>query len=75
MIESLEITIWGRSFKLPIEYDCYEGEEVTKAQIQALKRFKSHTEWIEQSKSIVEDYCREQVMSDDEKQTSPTIIP
>lgn len=66
MIESLETTIWGRKFTLPVEYDCYEGEEVTKAQIQALKHFKTHTEWIEQSKSIVEDYCREQVMSDDE---------
>ena len=64
MIKSLEVIIWGRSFALPVEYDCYEDEEVTKAQIQSLRRFQSHTEWIEQSKSIVEDYCREQVMSD-----------
>ena len=61
MIDEIKTIIWGRLFTLPVEYDCYEGEEVTKAQIQALKRFKSHTEWIEQSKSIVEDYCREQV--------------
>ena len=74
MIESLETTIWGRKFTLPVEYDCYEGEEVTKSQIQALKRFKSHTEWIEQSKSIVEDYCREQVMSDDENAKKDNIF-
>lgn len=74
MIESLEVSIWGRSFKLPVEYDCYEDEEVTKAQIQAIKRFKSHTEWIERSKSVVEDYCREQVMSDDENAKKDNIF-
>ncbi len=74
MIESLETTIWGRKFTLPVEYDCYEGEEVTKAQIQALKCFKSHTEWIEQSKSIVEEYCREQVMNDDENAKKDNIF-
>lgn len=74
MIESLEVSIWGRSFNLPIEYDCYEGEEVTKAQIQAIKRFKSHTEWIQESKTIVEDYCREQVMCDDESAKKDNIF-
>ena len=74
MIESLEVIIGGRSFTLPVEYDCYEGEEVTKAQIQALKRFKSHTEWIAQSKSIVEEYCREQVMSDDKNAKKDNIF-
>lgn len=74
MIESLELSIWGRSFTLPVEYDCYEGEEVTKAQIQTLKHFRSHTEWIEQSKSIVEKYCREQVMSDKENAKKDNIF-
>lgn len=74
MIESLETTIWGRKFTLPVEYDCYEGEEVTKAQIQALKNFRSHTEWIEKSRSIVEKYCREQVMSDDENAKKDNIF-
>ena len=74
MIESLEVSIWGRSFELPVEYDCYEDEEVTKAQIQAIKRFKSHTEWIEQSKSVVEDYCIKQVMSDDENAKKDNIF-
>jgi len=74
LIESLEVSIWGRSFELPVEYDCYEDEEVTKAQIQAIKRFKSHTEWIEQSKSVVEDYCIKQVMSDDENAKKDNIF-
>jgi hypothetical protein len=66
LTKPLELKIWGRKFSLPVEYDCYEGEKVTKAQIQALKQFKSHTEWIEKSKSPVEKYCKEQVMSDAE---------
>lgn len=74
MIESLETTIWGRKFTLPVEYDCYEGEEVTKSQIQALKNFRSHTEWIEKSRSIVEKYCREQVMSDEENTKKDNIF-
>ena len=74
LIDEIKTVIGGRLFTLPVEYDCYECEEVTKAQIQALKRFKSHTEWIEQSKSIVEDYCREQVMSDDENHKKDNIF-
>lgn len=74
MIDSLKVSIWGRQFTLSVEYDCYEGEEVTKAQLQALKHFKSHTEWIEKSKSIVEDYCKEQVMSDEENAKKDNIF-
>lgn len=74
MIESLNIIIWGRKFILPVEYDCYEGEEVTKEQLQAFRKFKSHTEWIEHSKIIVEDYCREQVMSDEENTQKDNIF-
>ena len=65
MTKPIVLKIWGREFSLPVEYDCYEGEEITEAQIQALKQFRTHTEWIEQSKSVVVNYCKEQVMSDD----------
>ena len=74
MIDEIKTIIWGRSFTLPVEYDCYEDEEVTKAQIQALKNFRSHTEWIEKSRSIVEKYCREQVMSDEENTKKDNIF-
>lgn len=74
MTKPLELEIWGRKFTLPVEYDCYEGEEVTKAQIQALEQFKSHIEWIDQSKSIIEKYCKEQVMSDDENNKKDNIF-
>ena len=74
LIEFLEKTIGGRLFPLPVEYDCYEGEEITEAQIQALKQFRTHTERIEQSKSAVENYCKEQVMSDDENNKKDNIF-
>lgn len=74
MIESLEVSIWGRSFTLPVEYDCYEGEEVTKAQIRAIKNFQAHIEWIEQSKSILEDFCREQVRIDEDNTKKDNIF-
>ena len=66
MNELLEIIIWGKKFNLPIEYDCYEGEEVTTDQLQAVLEFKSHTEWLKKSKINVEEYCRAQVINDDE---------
>lgn len=66
MIDKASISIWDRLFSLPVEYDCYQGELVTQEQIDALNVFLSHKEWIEASKSQVENYCRNQVLADDE---------
>ncbi len=74
MSKQIELEIWGREFSLHVDYDCYEGEEITEAQIQALKQFRTHTERIEQSKSAVENYCKEQVMSDDENNKKDNIF-
>lgn len=74
MTKPIVLEIWGREFSLPVDYDCYEGEEITEAQIRALKQFRTHTERIEQSKSAVENYCKEQVMSDDENNKKDNIF-
>lgn len=74
MIESLEINIWGREFTLPIEYDCYEDETVTTEQINALKQFTIHSEWIVNSKSYVEAFCKDQVMEDEENRKKENIF-
>lgn len=66
MIESLELTIWERALTLPVQYDCYEGEDITKEQIEALKHFSSHSEWISTSKDYVETFCKGSVMEDTE---------
>lgn len=74
LTNSLEIIIWGRSFTLPVEYDCYEDEVVTEEQIQAFNTFKSHTKWIDKSKRVIEDYCRQEVLDDDENNKKDNIF-
>lgn len=66
MINSISISVWGRVFTLPIVYDCYKGESVTKEQIESLNIFLSHEDWIANAKQPVEDYCRELVSEDEE---------
>lgn len=74
MTETLKLTIWGREFALPIEYDCYKDEKITKEQVAAIKSFAKHEDWINASKSSVEEYCREQVLEDDENQKKDNIF-
>lgn len=74
MIKEKKLTVWGREFILPIEYDCYEGESITKEQIKALKKFLSHLEWLDKAKEQVEDYCREAVYEDDGNQKKDNIF-
>lgn len=74
MIKTLTINIWNREFTLPIEYDCYKGEKITKEQMLAVEEFASHEEWIEASKENVEAFCKEQVLEDDKNQKKDNIF-
>ena len=74
MIETLKLIIWDREFSLPIEYDCYKGEKVTKEQKAAEKNFAKHKDWIDASKSKVEEFCREQVLEDEDNQKKNNIF-
>lgn len=74
MIDKLSVSIWGRDFELPVNYNCYEGETVTEEQIQLFNKFIEHPEWIKKSKDIVEDYCKEQVLDDEENQKKDNIF-
>ncbi len=64
MLNSLEVTIWGKEFSLPIEYESYEEDPVTEQQIEAVTLFTEHPEWLDNAKQSVEQYCKEQVLSD-----------
>ena len=66
MINAVKMRIWGRDFSLPVEYDCYKGEEVTEEQENAIAEFNNRQDLIEVSKSIIEDYCKDQVKEDNE---------
>lgn len=74
MIKELHRSIWERDFTLPIEYDCYEGESVTKEQIEALTLFISHPEWVDKAKKKVEIYCKKDVSADDTNQKKDNIF-
>ncbi len=74
MIKTLTINIWDREFTLPIEYDCYKGEKITKEQMAAVEEFASHEDWIKASKENVEAFCKEQVLEDDENQKKDNIF-
>lgn len=72
--ENVEIEIWGRNFSLNIEYNLYEGEHITKNQIQALEKFLNNPDWIKNSKKVVEDFCKNDVLDDDENQKKDNIF-
>ncbi|MBR5041081.1 MAG: hypothetical protein IKX68_08175 [Clostridiales bacterium] len=74
MIETIETEIWGRSFILPVVYDCYAGEKVTQTQMDMMNVFAHHLDWIDDSKFQVEDYCREDVLSDDENDKKDNVF-
>lgn len=74
MINNLNIEIWGRSYDLRVEYDCYDNETVTDAQLSAVKGLSAHPELISISKEQVEDFCREQVQQDFENNKKDNVF-
>ena len=74
MTKTIDITIWGREYSLPVIYDCYEGEDVTPEQISALESFVSHSNWIDRSKKNVENFCKQDVQADDTNQKKDNIF-
>lgn len=58
-MNKISLTIWGRSFELPVAFDCYEGEEVLQAQYDALNELCDAQITIEEAKTNVEKYCVE----------------
>lgn len=66
----IELSIWGKEFSLPVEYDCYSNETVTKEQKEAIITFASHPEWLNSSKIQVEEFLKDftkDVESDEKK--------
>ena len=65
MTKEANINIWGRDVELPVRFDCFEDETITTVQEQALETLLSNSYLIENSRQKVENYCKEQVDSDD----------
>ena len=67
-IKSLDMNIWGRDFTLPVEYEYFSKEYDTDEQINAVSEFSKHLEWIADSKTKVEAFCKKEVDGDEENQ-------
>ncbi len=74
MINKLDITIWGREFLLPIDYDCDEEEEILDKQIWMLDIFREHPEWLEKAKKQIEEYCKSKLFEDVENEKKDNIF-
>ena len=61
MIKEQELIIWGRSFKLPIQFECYPGEVILPTQTTALEQMIANApEELAVAKQKVETYLIEQ---------------
>ena len=64
MLEKIEISIWGRNFTLPIEYDCYEGESVTDEQKKCVAHIQEKSECINKSLPFVRQHFEKSIDAD-----------
>lgn len=74
LIKKVKLNIWGREFNLPVEYDCYTGEKVTKNQINSVEKFCNDDELLNMAKHEIEKYCKNDVANDDENQNKDNIF-
>ena len=74
MTNLFSATIWGRAFTLPIVYDCYGNKAIEPEQLEAMKSFSLHLDWIEKAKAQVEAYCTDCVRQDDSNQKKDNIF-
>ena len=74
LIKVIDLEIWGRVFLLNVIYDCYEGETVTKQQIDAANIFAANSNWVNNAKKQIEAYCSEDVQKDDENHKKDNIF-
>ena len=51
-----KINIWGRDFELPVNYDCFPGEDVLDSQVNALSLLIESPTVIDESFNSVESY-------------------
>lgn len=74
LINTGKIIIWGREFSLPIVYDTLKDGKILEEQLEAINTFLENSEWIENAKSVVVDYCREDFMDDDNNDKKDNIF-
>ena len=73
-MDKIKITIWGRDFELAKIYECHKDEEVTPEQLKAYDCFVSNPEWLENAKTLVEEYAKASVLADDTNKKKESIF-
>ena len=67
-MEKVTLSFWGRKNELEIIFDCYEGDEVTEEQRQALAQFLPAAEkLIDSAREEVEEYIENDDMMEEEQ--------
>ena len=56
-MNNVNLIIWGRTFDLPVVFDCYSDEEILPEQKEALEKFRRSKDALDAAKSAVENYC------------------
>ena len=74
MIKAVTIEIWGRTFKLDIMSNFFESENLSSKQEMVVNHFLSNLNWIEKSRTKVEEYCRFDVENDEENQKKDNLF-
>lgn len=74
LIKNINLCVWDREFELPIEYDCYANEKVTREQLSAIDKFTQNTLKIQESKMFVEKYCKQSLELDKSNQKKNNIF-
>ena len=59
--------IWGRTLKLEVIYDCYEGENITDLQKEALESFVANSKAVDDALPVLEKYCLDDEFMDQER--------
>ena len=60
------LILWGKKITLKIQYDCYEGEEVLPSQEEALRKFLTSQNNINESKNLIIKKLNEQYFEKNE---------
>jgi hypothetical protein len=69
---SVNIMLWGKQYSLPIKYDKFDGEEITKEQIKAANAISSNSDWEKYVENGIDNYCKKN--NNNEKHAKPEYV-
>ncbi|HAV90087.1 MAG TPA: hypothetical protein DCW44_02280 [Eubacterium sp.] len=61
MVEEINIVIKDKEYILPVEYDCYDDEEITSNQIWAAENFELNSNRLRMMIEKVAQYCESEI--------------